>query len=161
MPITILESIADVLHDRLSAMVGDTVNYPIDVQEVIRPTQYGNFTLKDRQILLTQGPMVPVPELSCSGAPPAVAFNQQFNIRCHLRQDERTTDAIDQLLNSFVGDVRKCVCQPYASWHNMGGFALMATWGTVQPFTSEAIEGANLPLVVTYRVSEDDPYTQR
>ena len=161
MPLTILESIADTLHDRLSAMIGDSATYPIDVREVIRPTQYGGFVPTDRQIVLTQGIEVPVPELSCPGAPGAVAYNRQFNLRLHLRQDERTQDAIDTLLNEFIGNVRKCVCSPFASWHTFGGFAMMATWGTVQPFISEGIEGANLPLVVTYRVAENDPYTQR
>ena len=161
MSLTILESITVALHSRLSAMIGDATTYPIDVREVVRPTQYGGFVVTDRQVVLTQGPMVPVPELSCPGAPGAVAYNQQFNLRLHLRQDERTTDAIDTLLNEFIGNVRKCVCSPFASWHTLGGFAMMATWGTVQPFVSEGIEGANLPLVVTYRVAENDPYTQR
>lgn len=162
MPVSVLESIADVLHDRLSAMIGDTTNYPIDVLEVVRPTQYGNFTPTDRQIVLTQGPEQPVPELSCPGSPPAVAKERTFNIRCHLLTSERETDGVDVLLNEFASNVVKCVCTPASSWHTLGGYAIKADWNAFVPFTSSGgIDGINLPLRVTYRVSENDPYTQR
>jgi hypothetical protein len=161
MPLTILESIADTLHSRLSAMISDPVTYPIEVREVIRPTQYGSFTPTDRQIVLTQGPAVRNEQLSCPGNPPAVAWDQQFNLRLHIRQDERSFESIDTIQNAFVGDVQKCVCSPGSSWHNFGGYAINARWGQSQPFTSDAIEGVNLPIVITYRVSEDDPYEQR
>lgn len=158
MPLAVVEQIAQVIESRLLAMVGDAVAYPIDVLEVIRPTQFGNFTPSDRQIILTQGQEQQVPELSCPGNPPAVALDRVFNIRCHVMQSEATTDQIDQILNQFQCDVIKAICTPASSWHNMGGNALMAQWGIAQPFTSTGgLEGVNLPLRVIYRVSEDDP----
>lgn len=162
MPVSILESIALELESRLRSMVGDSVNYPIDVIEVVRPTQYGNFTPIDRQIVLTQGAEQMVPDLSCPGNPPAVANERIFNIRCHLQTSERETDGIDSILNEFAANVVKCVCTPASSWHTFGGFAIKADWGTFQPFVATGgIDGINLPLRVTYRVSENDPYTQR
>lgn len=162
MPVSILESIAETLYDRLEGMVGNSVTYPIDVLEVVRPTQYGNFTPSDRQIVLTLGPEQNVPELTCPGNPPAVAWERIFNIRCHVATSERNTEAIDSILNEFAANVKKCVCSPSSSWHTLGGYAIKADWGTIQPFTSTGgIDGINLPLRVTYRVSENDPYTQR
>ncbi len=162
MPLSVLESIADVLHDRLSAMVADPVTYPIEVSEVIRPTRYGGFTPLDKQIVLTEGPERPIPELSCPGSPPAVAFERIFNIRCHALPSERDTEGIDVVLNEFAANVKKCVCQPASSWHTFGGYAIKADWGDFQPFISDGgIEGINMPIRITYRVSENDPYTQR
>lgn len=162
MSVSILESIADTLHDRLSAMIGDSVTYPIDVIEVVRPTRYGGFTPKSKQIVITEGPESQIPELSCPGSPPAVAFERIFNIRCHLMPSERDTDGVDIVLNEFAANVMKCVCSPASSWHTLGGYALMAAWGNFQPFVSDGgIEGINMPLRVMYRISENDPYTQR
>jgi hypothetical protein len=162
MPLTVLENIAATLYARLSSMIGNSVDFPTNVQEVIRPTRFANFTPRDRQIVLTEGVMSPVPELSCPGNPPADAIAQQFNIRCHLMPSERNQTAIDIALNQFIGDVRKCVCTPTSTWHNMGGFALLSQFENARPFTSDGgIEGINLPIVITYRVAENDHTVQR
>jgi hypothetical protein len=158
MPLAIVEKIAVEIYDRLSAMVGDSTTYPTDVIEVVRPTRFANFTPRDRQVIITQGVASPVPEFSCPGNPPAVAIAQQFNIRLHLMPSERNADAIDTLLNQFASDVRKCICQPASSWHTFDGNALFGVFGNQITFTSDGgLEGGNLPLIVTYRVSEDDP----
>ncbi len=162
MPLAVIENIADTLYDRLSAMVGDTANYPTDISEVVRPTRFANFTPKDRQIILTEGVASPVPELSCPGNPPAVAIAQQFNIRLHMMPSERNTDAIGTLMNQFASDVRKCVCQPASSWHTMGGYAIISQFEQHRPFMSDGgLDGCNIQLLVTYRVAEDDPTVQR
>ena len=162
MPVSIIENIALEILDRLSGMVGDTANYPIDIQEVIRPTRFGGFTPIDRQIVLTEGVESVVPELSCPGSPPAVASVRAFNIRCHLMPSERSDEAIDAQINEFTSNVKKAICTPASSWHTFGGNALFAEWGAIQPFVADGgIDGINMPLRVTYRVSENDPYTQR
>ncbi len=162
MSLAIIELIAVELESRLSAMVGDSATYPTDVQEVKRPTRFANYTPIDRQIIITQGVQNEVPELSCPGNPPAVALAQQFNIRLVLMPSERSQDAIDTLLNQFGSDVRKCICNPASSWHTFDGNALFATFGTKINFTSDGgIDGANMQLIVTYRVDEDDPTVRR
>jgi hypothetical protein len=161
-PLAIIEEIAAELETRLSAMVNDSATYPTDVQEVKRPTRFANYTPKDRQIIITQGVSNSVPDLSCPGNPPAVALTQQFNIRLILMPSERNQDAIDTLLNQFASDVRKCICQPASSWHTFDGNALYANFGPQIVFTSDGgVDGANIQLLVTYRVSEDDPTERR
>ena len=143
-------------------MVGDSATYPTDVIDVVRPTRFANFTPRDRQIVLTEGIFSVVPELSCPGNPPAVAIDQQFNIRLHMMPSERDTDAIGTIMNQFAADVRKCICSPASSWHNIGGYALMARFEQGRPFMSDGgLDGCNMPLIVTYRVSENDPTVQR
>ena len=162
MPLSIIENIAVEIASRLSAMIGDTASYPIDLQEVVRPTRFGGFTPKDKQIILTEGVENAVPELSYPGSPPAVAASRVFNIRCHLMPSERSDEPIDTQINEFTSNVIKAICTPSSSWHTFGGNALLAEWGAFQPFVADGgVDGINMPLRVTYRVSENDPYTQR
>jgi len=70
MPLAVVEQIALEIKSRLDAMIGNG-NYATDVLEVVRPTRFGDFTPKDRQIMLVQGPQELVAELSHPGNPPA------------------------------------------------------------------------------------------
>ncbi len=45
------------------------------------------------------------------------------------------------------------------SWHTFGGNAIDASWPTSQHFNEPGWDGAVVTLMVTYRVSEIDPYS--
>lgn len=159
MPLTILENIAVELERRLRLMVGNT-DFNTNVYEVVRPTRLECYTPIHKQIVLTQGEEEIDEELSCPGNPPAIARRQKFNIRCHLMTDERATDAIDSDINAFASDVILAVTDDYNTWHTFDGNAIDAAWGTREMVNADGgIDGVNMPLYVTYRTNENDPYT--
>jgi hypothetical protein len=157
MPLAVVENIAVVLKSRLDAMI-DNATYSTAISEVQRPNRFANFTPVHNQIVLTQGPAERVPDLDRPGNPPANAMRQTFLIHCHILQDERGTETIDELLNAFHADVIKAVCNGSSTWHTFGGNAIDATWGSIQFIAADGgIDGLTIPLQITCRYSEDDP----
>ena len=157
MPVAVVETIALELKSRLDAMVGSGA-YSTQVSEVQRPKRFADFTPRHNQIVLTQGSLDRVAELDRPGNPPANAHRQTFNIHCHIMQDERSHETIDELLNAFHADVIKAVASGSSTWHTFGGNAIDASWGSVQFVAADGgIDGLTIPLGVTFRVSEDDP----
>jgi hypothetical protein len=108
MPVAVVETIALALKSRLDAMVGSG-SYSTEISEVQRPKRFADFTPRHNQIVLTQGPLDRVGELDRPGNPPANAYRQTFNIHCHVMQDERGQEAIDEMLNAFHADVVKAI----------------------------------------------------
>lgn len=157
MPVAVCESIALELKSRLDAMIGDDA-YTTEISEVQRPKRFADFTPRNNQIVLTQGASDRVPELDRPGNPPAIAIRQTFNIHCHIMQDERGHETIDELLNAFHADVVKAIASGSSTWHTFDGNAIDATWGSLQFVAADGgIDGVTIPLAITYRVSEDDP----
>jgi|GEM_PF-1497397 len=157
----IVTKISDEIFTRLETLITEP-NDAFTFTNVVRPTKIATYTPAHGLIVLTRGEITRVNDLDCPGNPPAVALTQQFNIRLILMPSERNQDAIDTLLNQFASDVRKCICQPASSWHTFDGNALYANFGPQIVFTSDGgVDGANMQLLVTYRVSEDDPTERR
>jgi hypothetical protein len=47
-------------------------------------------------------------------------------------------------------------------WHTMGNLAVNAEWQTHENIDSDgSYDGVNIPLLVTYRVSENNPFEVR
>lgn len=162
MPLAVNEQIAVVLLGRLEAMIGDATSYPIDVCEVLRPTRSIDFTPRDRQIVLVQGSAEIVEELMRPGNPPAVAYRQTYQIRCHLMPSERDAATIDEQLNLFHADVVRAVCSVSSTWHTFGGLAVDAQFRSPEYVSADGgLDGVNVPLVVTYRTDEGDPTVVR
>lgn len=162
MPLAVAEEIALVLKSRLEEMIGDSLTYPTDVVEVIRPTRFGDFTPLDRQVVLVQGQPEIVPELSYPGNPPAVAYRQTYQIRCHIMGSERNPEVIDSVINQFHADVVKAIYADGNVWHTMDGNAVDAEWRSPEYVTADGgLDGVNVPLVVTYRTDEGDPTVVR
>jgi hypothetical protein len=160
MSLTVLEQIARELLSRLEAMIGNTDDYQIDVEEVIRPTRLGSeITVKDRQIILRQGQNVEVPELMYPGNPPAVCRRQTFNIRCNLLTDEDDDEAIDNTINTFAADVIVAVTSE-TNWHNFGDLAINAYF-LDREYSDGGLATVTMPLAIEYRVDENNPYTVR
>jgi hypothetical protein len=158
MPLALNEQISLVLKGRLEAMIGDTATYPIDVCEVIRPTRSIDWTPRDRQIVLVQGQPEIVEELMRPGNPPATAYRQTYQIRCHLLPSERQAETIDEMLNMFHADVVRAVCSGSSTWHTFDGLAVDAQWKSPEYVSADGgIDGVNVPIAITYRTDEDDP----
>jgi hypothetical protein len=155
------ELIASVLESRLNLLTVDG-DYETTVCEVVRPTRLGTWTPQDLQIVLTQDSPQINEELSYPGNPPAVAYEMQFNVRCHVMTDERDETAVDTTCNRFAADVVKAVCSTGTDWYTMGGYAINAQWQAYENIDgSGSLDGVNVPLLVTFRTDEGNPYTVR
>jgi hypothetical protein len=161
MPLTVLETIAVALTERLEAMV-DSDDYDTEVSSVFRLGRNGGeFNIEHLQIVVKQGADEIVDELSYPGNPPAIAHNQTFNLRCHVLTSEHDTDPVESIVNAFQADVTKCLTAGN-NWYQFGGSCIDATIGAVEPINEDGgIDGFNLPVYITYRVDENNPYNAR
>ena len=165
MPITstrpIVERIAVALKERLDLLVAG-YSSSLPVSEVIRPTRFGGFTPKHLQIVLTQEDPEELPDLFIPGNPPAVAYRQQFNIRVHLMPSEKDPTPVEEYINVAVGDVVRVVTDAGDQWFNWDGLALDSRWSAPEHVDADgSLDGVNVPLLVTYRTSELNPYVVR
>jgi len=126
----------------------------------VRPGKIAAFRPRDYQIVVTQEENEPNFELSYPGNPPAQAYDATFLIAGELRPSDYSNEALDKLRNQFHADVVKAITQP-ALWHNWLGLAVDTRLGTVEPYQDEASSGFQMRLVITYRVSENNPYQVR
>ena len=158
MPLAIVEQIYDVIVDRMESMI-DNPDYEIGVAEVFRPTRMGEFTPRDRQILVVQGDDERVTELDIPGNPPGIARRQTFNIRCHLMPDENSGE---DAVNQAAADIIKAITTPNATWHTMDNLAIDSELGKFEFVNFDGgPDGVNVPLQVTYRISEYSPFVSR
>lgn len=154
------ERIAYALFERLQYLAAGYSPYTA-VSEVIRPTRMGGYTPKHLQIVLTQDAPERNEELDCPGNPPAIAWDQRFNIRCHVMPSEKDPTPVDELVNTMAADVQQVVTDA-TDWHTFGDLALNAQWQTPENIDGDGgIDGINVPLVITYRVAENNPYQKR
>lgn len=132
------------------------------VVEVIRPTRLGNYTPKHLQIVLTQDSPEQADELNRPGNPPAVAWEQRFNIRCHVMPSELDPVSIDEYINSTAADIVRVVTASGVGWHTFNDLAIDARFDALEMMEADGgIDGFNLPLRVLYRTSELTPYDVR
>lgn len=158
---TVVESIASTLYARLQTLVNNTI-YNTKVTEVIRPRRLEDRTIRDRQIIMMDGQYERVPELDHEGNPPAEAWRVTFNLYCHVQNDERKCEPIDKVVHNFAADVKKAVCAVDSRWHTFGEKAIDAVWQSLEPLSADGgFDGVNVPISITYRIDEDDPYAVR
>jgi hypothetical protein len=159
--VPVVERIAKELFRRLELLL-NAEGYNTPIVEVLRPKRIETYSPRNRQIVLTEQDHSRVPSLDCPGNPPAIAKQITFNIRCHLINDEKSCTPIDTLVHMFAADVESVVVGDDAQWYTFDGNAMMAEWQTEEPITGDgAIDGVNLPLTVTYRHTEGNPYERR
>lgn len=157
MSVAVSELIARELLTRLERLLVPAA-YNTEASQVVRPLRYGGFTPKDLQIVLTQDSPIRNEELDCPGNPPKIAWDLRFNIRCHVMPSESNTTPVDDIINTMSADVVKAVCLD-SSWQTMDGNAINSHWQDHENIDGDgSFDGVNLPLVVTYRVQETDPY---
>ena len=129
---------------------------------VVRPTKLATYTPQHGLIVLTRGEVSRVTELDCPGNPPAVAFQQTFSIRVHIAPSEKDTTPIEVYEDVMEAEIHKAIVNDSATWHTFGELAMNADIGAQQTVVSDGgYDGMAIPLTVTYRVTEGDPYTVR
>lgn len=165
----VIERIAEALLYRLRLL---TAGYSVftPVREVIRPTRLGGYTPRHLQIVVTQLAPERMPEYDLPGDPPALAWMVQFNIRCHVLPSEKDTTEVDEITNTMAADVVKVVCDETAelpefvgfAWHTFRNLTIWAEWQSMEAIDSDgSFDGINIPLAVTYRTDETNPYIAR
>lgn len=156
----VVEQIAVVLFSRLEKLT-KTYDVTTDLAAAVRPTREGGFTPRDKQIVLSEGDDDIDEALSHPGNPPATARVQTFNIKLHAMPSEKDPTAIGKFLSVMKADVVQAVCSP-ANWEKFGNLAINARWGNTQQLElNGGMAGVNMPMLVTYRTDEGNPYKVR
>lgn len=153
------ERIAQKVFDRLQSMVNAQNS---QVSEVIRPKRLEDYQPKNNQVVMYTPRPVKNEELSAPGNPPATAWDQTFNVHWVLLPHKQDPASLDSLRNFVLAEVMYHVCQPSSSWHNWDGLAINTTFGDPENADKGAeYAGVVVPIIVTYRVSENNPYQRR
>ena len=163
MPTAIPELIAIELVERLETITTDN-DYNFDVASVERANRDGsNLTYKHLSVQVKQEESVRVPELDCPGNPPAIAYEITFTINCISRDSQGETDAYDTVANDMAAAVVAAITADTSTWYTMDGNARNSEIGNITPLSSAEGEvlGMAVPVLVTYRVSENNPYQVR
>ncbi len=156
----VVERIADELFARLQRLAAGYSAVFI-ASEVIRPKRVDGYTPKDRQIVLTLGQEERINELDCPGNPPAVAYRQTFNVRCHVCPSEKDPTPIDRYVSLMAASVMQVIGEPNR-WHTFGELSMNAEWLPREDIFGEGgTDGCNMQIAVTYRVDETNPFNVR
>jgi hypothetical protein len=157
----VVSRISDEIFARLQALVSGSAG-AYSFANVVRPTKLATYTPQHGLIVLTRGEVSRVTELDCPGNPPAVAFQQTFSIRVHIAPSEKDTTPVEVYEDVMEAEIHKAIVSDAATWHTFGDLAINADLGAQQTVVFDGgYDGIAIPLTVTYRVTEGDPYTVR
>jgi len=157
----VVSRISDEIFARLQALVSGSAG-AYSFADVVRPTKLATYTPQHGLIVLTRGEVSRVTELDCPGNPPAVAFQQTFSIRVHIAPSEKDTTPVEVYEDVMEAEIHKAIVNDAATWHTFGDLAINADIGAQQTVVSDGgYDGIAVPLAVTFRVTEGDPYTVR
>ena len=156
----VVSLISDEIVERLQVLVaGDAGTYTF--AGVVRPTKIMTYTPQHGLIVVTRGEVSRVPELDCPGNPPSNAYRQTFLIRVHVAPSENDSTPVELYEDIMEAEILKAI-RIDGDWHTFGGYAINADFGAQVTTTSDGgYDGFAVPLMVTYRISEGDPYTVR
>ncbi|XZE20859.1 hypothetical protein SH449x_000749 [Pirellulaceae bacterium SH449] len=156
----VLERIADTILERVAAAnIADV--------KINRPDREGrNFTPANRSISLHQLEVAWNETLSHEGNPPVMAYDVTFHLACFVRNQTEYENSYAAACNKIAAEVIRAITNPAvdpALWYNMDGLAINSEIGSQFPLPNEEgkITGVIVPLVVTYRVSENNHYEVR
>ena len=160
------ELIADEIVDRLEAIAIDD-GYAFDVAFVTRSNRLGtNFRPQAHGMLVMLGDNQRNDEMDHPGNPPAIAYDLTVMVKCFANAGVSETGSHNTRSNEMVAAAMKAITNPTVSpstWYTLGGNAINTEFGDVEYFSATEGDhaGASLPLIVTYRISETDPFTVR
>jgi len=164
MSLIIEKPVVTLISDEIFARLETLITEPNDAfvfTQVIRPTKLAQYTPEHALIVLTRGDSVRVPELDCPGNPPAICWQQTFFVRVHIAPSEK-----DETPTELYEDVAEAAVQKAlrtsSTWHTFGGYAINSDFQpAIQTTADGGYQGIAVPVAVTYRVAEGDPYTVR
>lgn len=160
MAIPVSEQIAVKVKTRLG-LITTGAGYEQTITGVHRPAKVAQFHPENYQIVVTQESNTVNEELSHPGNPPAKARDLTFAIAGMLRISDTDTSALDTFRNVFEADIEKAITVD-AAWWNWDSLAINSTIGDIETYQdTEGNSGFKVPLVVTYRTDENNPYNVR
>jgi hypothetical protein len=157
------ELIAIEIEERLNTILKEN-GYSFDVSEVVRPSRRGeNWQYKHMGIGIRQDASERIEEIDCPGNPPAIAFSTTYSIVCICKDSSNYEDAHATNENEIAASAITAITSTGNDWYTMNDAAVDSSIGTIEPFTSAEgeMDGVTFPLVVTYRVSENNPFEIR
>ena len=155
----VVTRIGSELFDRLQKLAAGYSPFTA-LYEVVRPTRNADYTPRHLQIVLTKADPEEVTELGCPGNPPAIAWRQRFDIRCHVLPSEKDSTPIDTYCEVMAADVVRVVCDA-TRWHTFAELAINAEWLPTEMIVSDAIAGVVVPIAITFRTDEGNPFNVR
>lgn len=163
MTLPVPERIAEVIKTRLETITIAN-GYTFDIVSVDRPKRFGtDWRPRNMSAVIVQGSDNENEEQTHPGNPPAIGYDTEFSIHAFVIESDYSEETFETQVNEFVTAIKKAVVAGSNYWGQFGGLSLFAEWGRVQPYYSEDgdNQGAVVPLTVTYRVSERDPFEVR
>ena len=142
------EIIEDAIYHRLVfGMIAD---------KVIRENHnVGQWTPRNRQVIVSQDFPKRYPEIDCPGNPPALGFQTTITLSCHVCQSELDPTPTNRLLSEFATEVITWVTSSddWPRW----GIAIDSNVGDFERSSVDDVTDAvQIPITVSYRVSENN-----
>lgn len=158
--IPVVTLISDEIAYRLQSIVGGFAG-AYTFSGVVRPTKIATYTPQHGLIVLTRGEVVRATDLDCPGNPPANAYRQTFLIRVHIAPSEDDPQPVEVHEDQIEAEILRAI-RNGDDWHTFGDLSINADFGAQMTVTSDGgYDGIAIPLTVTYRIAEGDPYTVR
>ena len=149
------ERIADIIEQRLLNLVAGGSIYVAGF-EVVRPLRNISFTPRDNQFIIVQDEMEIVADMMCPGNPPAVAYRVTYNIFAHSLCSETDSTPADYYVNYLMSEVKRAIINS-GTWYHFDGLAIDAQFQSPAIISNDgSVDGINVPLQVTFRVTEGD-----
>lgn len=113
----------------------------------------------DDSIVVQKAIERPIPVLDRPGNPPGKAFEATFNINCFIETAEGETKFSELCEEAAAEIVKRVSAVDAPTWHTFGGLAINARFEAVRDLPTDTGKkgGITVPLIVQYRVSENDP----
>jgi hypothetical protein len=129
---------------------------------VVRQTkQLDEWTPEDRQVVMVAMMPERAEDIDHPGNPPANGYQMEVRFRLHVMQSEHDETPTEDLLSRLAADVM-VACTDAPNWHQWDEIAINSEFGSLESVPNDGgIDAAMLPLVVSYRITEGNPYEVR
>lgn len=127
---------------------------------IVRPQRHID---SDDAIVIQKVSDKPIPALDRPGNPPGKANEATFNINCFIESQE-SESKFSELCDETASEiVRRITVVDTPTWHTFGGLAINARFEALKDLPTDTGKkgGITVPLIVQYRVSENDPSVVR
>lgn len=160
MAASILEQIAVKILAKLETVTVAN-GYEVTLTSPVRPTRdMDNYSPLDKAVVLDQSdPPERFEEEDIVGNPPGIAWRQVFSVWAFVSPSDAATSAVDTEINAIRSSIEKALM----SNRTWDALAIDTRLGEPAYFNRDdgAFAGIVVRAGVIYRVSEDDPYTNR
>lgn len=157
----IAEQIVSKVRTRLAAITTGS-GYQFTTPGAIRPLRFSADKMENLQIIVTIVGMPVSTALSYMGNPPAIARDMTVMCSCYGMPSETDTNPADYWRNRIFGAMSKAITTG-AAWWNWDGLAVNTVVGDPSPVAEGDTGniGVQLPIVITFRTDENNPFNGR